>query len=84
MALELGDSLSLVMLPVFNVDFGSIRIDVDFLVSDRAVLDAARHDDKFAFLDDGFVGSGISSAACLSRPETVRLRFMMMPDKFAF
>jgi hypothetical protein len=34
--------------------FGLDQHDVDFLIGDRAVLNASWHNNKFAFFDDGF------------------------------
>jgi len=61
------------MLPGIQRRFWLNQDDVDFLVSDRHV-DAARTDDNSPSL---MTASWLrnSSAACLSRPETVRLRF---------
>src|SRR6266436_1939760 len=56
-ALELGDSPFVGDVAGIQRRFWLDQDDVDFLVSDGAVFDAARHNDKFAFLDDGFVAT---------------------------
>ena len=73
-SLELADCPF--VLDIAGVQSGSRfdQDDVHFFVGHGAVLDAARHDDEFAFADHGFAGRGISCAACLSRREKVHLR----------
>src|SRR5258708_4020305 len=83
-ALERGDSR-------FVGDVGGVQRrlwfdqdDVDFLISDGAVLDAARHDDKFALVDNGFVAAEFHPQSAFHDQKQFVFPFMMMPDKFAF
>ena len=56
-ALELGDRPFVGDIAGVQRRFWFDQDDVDLFVSSRTVLDAARHDDKFAFVDDGFVAA---------------------------
>src|SRR5882762_4632064 len=83
-ALELGDSPFVGDVAGIQRRFRLDQDDVDFLVSDGAVLDAARHNDKFAFLDDGFVATEFHPQRTFHDQKQFVFVFMMMPDKFAF
>src|SRR2546421_12764418 len=83
-ALELGDSPFVSDIAGVQRRFWLDQDDVDFLVSGGAVLDAARHNDKFAFVDDGFVAAELHSQRALHDQKQFVFAFMMMPDEFAF
>jgi len=61
-----------------------LQDDVDFLVSSGTVLDAARNDDKFAFVDDGFVAAELHPQSTFHDQKQFVFVVMMMPDEFAF
>jgi len=67
--------LSLVMFPVFKVDFGSDEHDVNFLVGYGAMLHAARDDYEFPFTHDGFVIAELHAQSSFNDEKTAHPRF---------
>jgi hypothetical protein len=82
-ALKLGDGPFIDDVPGIQSRFWLDQHDVRFFVSDGAMLDAARHDDEFAFLDDGFAIAKLHPQGAFDDQEEFILIFVMMPDKFS-
>ena len=79
--LELGDSPFVSDVAGIQRRLWFDQDDVDFLVSGGAVLDAARNDDKFAFVDDGFVAAELHPQSTFHDQKQLVFVVMMMPDE---
>jgi hypothetical protein len=58
--------------------------DVDFVVGDGEMFDAARDDDEFAFTHERFVVAEFHAQRAFDNEKELIFVFVMMPDEFAF
>jgi hypothetical protein len=82
-ALELGDSPFASDVPRVQRRSWFDQDDVNLFVSGGAVLDAARDDNEFAFLNGGFVAPELHPQYALYDQKHFVFALMMVPDKLA-
>jgi hypothetical protein len=58
--------------------------DVDFVVGDGEMFDAARDDDEFPFAHERFLVTEFHAQRASNDEKELILLFVMVPDKFAF
>jgi len=75
--------LSLVMFPVFSVEFGSIRMTVDLFVGNGAVLDAVRDDNKFALAHHTLTVAEFHAERALHDEKKLVFVIVTMPEEFS-
>ena len=76
--------LSLVNVSGVERGFRLHQDEVDFFVGDRAMLDAARNDDEFAFADERFAIAELHAQRAFDDEEKFIFVVVVMPDEFAF
>jgi hypothetical protein len=57
---------------------------MDFVVGDRAMLNAMGNDDEFAFANYGFVIAKLHAQHAFDHEEKFVFNVVMVPDEFAF
>jgi hypothetical protein len=83
-ALELGDGPFIGDISGIPSGLRFDKNDVNFSLGDRAVFDTAWDDDKFAFVDDGFMVAEFHAQGAFNDEEEFVFVVVMMPDEFAF